>query len=117
MTEVTIYHNPRCSKSRQTLQLLQEHGYEPKVVEYMKEALTSEALTTLLHKLGFVSARELMRSKEDEFKALNLATETNEDKLVEAMIEHPRLIERPIVVVGNQARLGRPPEAVLELLK
>ncbi|HET8816326.1 MAG TPA: arsenate reductase (glutaredoxin) [Pseudidiomarina sp.] len=117
MTEVTIYHNPRCSKSRQTLQLLQEHGYEPQVIDYIKNPLTPETLTTVLHQLGFVSARELMRSKEDEFKALNLAAETDEQQLIKAMVEHPRLIERPIVVVGEQARLGRPPEAVLELLE
>lgn len=117
MTEVTIYHNPRCSKSRQTLQLLQEHGFEPQVIEYMKQHFEPDAIKTLLNQLGFVSARELMRSKEDEFKALNLANENDEDKLIQAMIEHPRLIERPIVVVGDQARLGRPPEAVLELLQ
>lgn len=115
MTQVTIYHNPRCSKSRQTLQLLEQHGYQPKVVEYLKETPSVTELKTLVKQLGFVSARELMRSKEEDYKTLNLATEANEQALLQAMVDYPKLIERPIVVVGDQARLGRPPEAVLEL--
>lgn len=117
MTEVTIYHNPRCSKSRQTLQLLQESGYEPHIVEYLKEPLSIDDLKTIIRQLGFMSARELMRSKEDEFKALKLNEEHDETKLIEAMIAHPRLIERPIVVADNRARLGRPPEAVMTLFE
>lgn len=115
MAQVTIYHNPRCSKSRQTLQLLEQQGVQPKVVEYLKTPPSVTELKTLVKQLGFTSARELMRSKEDAYKALNLAAETNENALLQAMIDDPKLIERPIVVVGEQARLGRPPEAVLEL--
>ncbi|OZB05743.1 MAG: arsenate reductase (glutaredoxin) [Idiomarina sp. 34-48-12] len=116
MAQVTIYHNPRCSKSRQTLQLLEQHHIEPKVIEYLKTPPSVTEIQTLIQQLGFISARELMRSKEDTYKALDLATEQDENKLMQAMAEHPKLIERPIVVVGNQARLGRPPESVLEIL-
>lgn len=116
MSQVSIYHNPRCSKSRQTLALLQEQGIEPTVIEYLKDTPSEDGIKELLSKLGFVSARELMRSKEDVFKELELKNESDEDKLVAAMAAHPKLIERPIVVKGEQARLGRPPEAVLEIL-
>ncbi|MBG22924.1 MAG: arsenate reductase (glutaredoxin) [Idiomarinaceae bacterium] len=116
MSQVSIYHNPRCSKSRQTLALLQEQGIEPTVIEYLKDTPSEDEIKELLSKLGFVSARELMRSKEDVFKELELKNESDEDKLVAAMAAHPKLIERPIVVKGEQARLGRPPEAVLEIL-
>lgn len=116
MSQVSIYHNPRCSKSRQTLALLQEQGIEPTVIEYLKDTPSEDEIKELLSKLGFVSARELMRSKEDVFKELELKNENDEDKLVAAMAAHPKLIERPIVVKGEQARLGRPPEAVLEIL-
>ncbi|MBR9907983.1 MAG: arsenate reductase (glutaredoxin) [Gammaproteobacteria bacterium] len=116
MAQVTIYHNPRCSKSRQTLQLLEQHGVEPQVVEYLKTPPSVTELKTLVKQLGFISARELMRSKEDAYKAQKLADVTDENALLEAMTNEPKLIERPIVVVGEQARLGRPPEAVLELL-
>ena len=116
MSEVQIYHNPRCSKSRQTLALLEEQGIKPTVIEYLKEPLSSDNVRDLLRKLGFVSARELIRSKEDAYKELNLKDVSDEQQLIEAMVEHPKLIERPIVVNGEQARLGRPPEAVLEIL-
>lgn len=116
MSQVSIYHNPRCSKSRQTLALLQEQGIEPTVIEYLKDTPSAAELKELLSKLGFQSARELMRSKEDIFKELELKNESDEDKLIAAMAAHPKLIERPIVVKGEQARLGRPPEAVLEIL-
>lgn len=116
MSEVFIYHNPRCSKSRQTLTLLEAQGITPIIIEYLKDTPSAAELKTLLHKLGFISARELMRSKEDAYKELQLKDETDEDKLIAAMVAHPKLIERPIVVNGDQARLGRPPEAVLEIL-
>lgn len=116
MSQVSIYHNPRCSKSRQTLALLQEQGIEPTVIEYLKDTPSVAELKELLSKLRFQSARELMRSKEDIFKELELKNESDEDKLIAAMAAHPKLIERPIVVKGEQARLGRPPEAVLEIL-
>ena len=117
MSNIRIYHNPRCSKSRETLALLQEQGIEPTVVEYLKDTPTANELAELLQKLG-VQARQLMRSKEDEYKTLGLDNpELSEDQLINAMVEHPKLIERPIVVAGNQARIGRPPHLVLEIIK
>ncbi|CAB0150201.1 Arsenate reductase [Pseudidiomarina piscicola] len=116
MSEVTIFHNPRCSKSRQTLALLEAKGIQPQIFEYLKEALSADDIKDLLRKLGFVSARELMRSKEDAYKELQLKDENDEDKLIAAMVEHPKLIERPVVIKGEHARLGRPPEAVEEIL-
>lgn len=117
MSDIRIYHNPRCSKSRETLALLQEQGIEPTVVEYLKDTPTANELAELLQKLG-VQARQLMRSKEEEYKALGLDNpELSEDQLINAMVEHPKLIERPIVVAGNQARIGRPPHLVLEIIK
>lgn len=116
MSEFTIYHNPRCSKSRQTLQLLQDNGVEPEVVLYLDNTPSAGELDALLVKLG-ITARELLRKGEDDYKALNLKdTSLSDSTLVEAMISHPKLIERPIVVRGDRAVLGRPPENVLELL-
>ncbi|WP_237058973.1 arsenate reductase (glutaredoxin) [Microbulbifer sediminum] len=112
----TIYHNPRCSKSRQTLQLLQEKGVEPQVVLYLETPPDATTLETLLQKLG-IGARELLRTGEDAYKELGLKDKSLPDeKLVAAMVEHPKLIQRPIVVKGDRAVLGRPPENVLELL-
>lgn len=114
---VTIYHNPRCSKSRETLALLQQQGVQPEVVLYLETPPDAQTLKTLLKKLGMTSARELMRRKEDLYKSLGLAEPgLSEDQLIQALVEHPRLIERPIVIKGEQARLGRPPEAVLEII-
>jgi len=116
MAEVTIYHNPRCSKSRQTLALLEERGIEPRIVRYLEEPPDAATLKRLLAQLG-LHARQLLRTKEPVCAELNLdATATSEDAIIEAMTKHPILIERPIVVVGNLAALGRPPEAVLEIL-
>jgi len=113
---VTIYHNPRCSKSRETLALLQSKSIEPTVVEYLKTPLTSDQITTLIEQLGFSSARDLMRTKETEYKTLNLKDETNEITLINAMVQHPKLIERPIVEHNGKAAIGRPPENVLSVL-
>ena len=114
---VSIYHNPRCSKSRETLALLQEKGIEPDVVLYLETPPDAQTLKTLLQQLGMSSARELMRRKEDLYKELNLADgQLSEDQLLQAMVAHPKLIERPIVINGEQARIGRPPEAVLEIV-
>ncbi|MFG6654664.1 arsenate reductase (glutaredoxin) [Scandinavium sp. M-37] len=114
---VTIYHNPRCSKSRETLALLNENGVEPEVVLYLDTPPTAETLKKLLKMLGMNSARELMRQKEDLYKELNLADSAlSEDALIAAMVAHPKLIERPIVVKDGQARIGRPPEQVLEII-
>ena len=114
MDKYTILHNPRCSKSRQTLAILEEKGAETEVVKYLEETPSIEEIKAILKKLN-ISARELMRTKEDEYKTLGLKDETDEEKLIEAMAEHPKLIERPIVIKGDRAVLGRPPEKVLEL--
>lgn len=114
---VTIYHNPRCSKSRETLALLKENGVEPEVILYLDTPPDAAQLKKLLKMLGMKSARELMRQKEDLYKELNLADSSlSEADLVNAMIANPKLIERPIVVKNGQARIGRPPESVLEIL-
>lgn len=114
--DVTIYHNPRCSKSRETLSLLQENGVEPQVVLYLETPPDAQTLKSLLQMLGMSSPRELMRTKDDLYKALNLADETCNEALIAAMVDNPKLIERPIVIKNGQARIGRPPEAVLEIL-
>ncbi|QTF09405.1 arsenate reductase (glutaredoxin) [Brenneria izadpanahii] len=114
---VTIYHNPRCSKSRETLSLLKQRGITPQVVLYLETPPDADTLDRLIHQLGLNSARDLMRRKEDLYRQLNLADDSlTEAQLIQAMIEHPKLIERPIVVAGQQARIGRPPEQVLEIL-
>lgn len=113
---VTIYYNPRCSKSRQTLELLREHGIEPTIIEYLKTPPDAETLRRLLAALG-MSPRELMRRKEKEYRELGLDDPSlSDDDLVQAMIEHPRLIERPIVVTDKGVAIGRPPENVLQVL-
>lgn len=108
-----IWHNPRCSKSRQTLQLLQEKGIEAEVFEYLKNPPSAEQLQTVLAQLG-IEAAALLRAKEEEAKAQNLAAASNET-IIEAMTQHPKLIERPIVIHNDKAALGRPPENVLAL--
>jgi arsenate reductase len=113
---VTLYHNSRCSKSRETLSLLQNNSIEPTIVEYLKTPLTHQQITTLISQLGFSSARDLMRTKEDDYKSLNLKDETSENALINAMVQNPKLIERPIVVNNNKAAIGRPPENVLSVL-
>ena len=113
---ITIFHNPRCSKSRQTLGLIEEKGLTPTIVEYLKDAPTKATLKTLLKELG-LKPRDLMRKKEAPYKDLNLADENkSDDELIEAMVNNPILIERPIVMTPKGARLGRPPEDVLEIL-
>ncbi|MCP2230036.1 arsenate reductase (glutaredoxin) [Erwinia aphidicola] len=117
MAEVQIYHNPRCSKSRETLALLQAHGIEPEVILYLETPPDSATLQALLQQLGFSSARQLMRHKEEAYKAGGLGdTSLSEQQLLAAMVAEPKLIERPIVVANGQARIGRPPEQVLEIL-
>lgn len=113
---VKIYHNPRCSKSRQTLALLQENGIEPEIVEYLKSPPSVETLATLLAQLG-LEPRQLMRRGEAVYKELKLNDPAlSADALIAAMVENPILIERPIVSSGSKAALGRPPEAVLDIL-
>ncbi|MDX8000070.1 arsenate reductase (glutaredoxin) [Xenorhabdus sp. Reich] len=117
MQHVTFYHNPRCSKSRETLKLVEDLGIAPEIIHYLDTPPTVEQLTILLKQLGFQDARQLMRTKEELYKELNLGDDSLSQKaLIQAMAENPRLIERPIVVVGDKARLGRPPEHVKEIL-
>lgn len=113
---VTIFHNPRCSKSRETLALLEQKSIQPDIIEYLKTPLSAEQISTLVLQLGFSSVRELMRTKEDIYKELDLKNEHDESALIAAMQTHPKLIERPIVVNNNKAALGRPPENVLSVL-
>lgn len=114
---VTIYHNPRCSKSRETLSLLKANGVEPQVVLYLDTPADAASIQSLLTMLGMSSARELMRQKEDLYKSLNLGdSQLSEDALIQALVDHPKLMERPIVVAKGQARIGRPPEQVLEIV-
>lgn len=116
MSVYTIYHNPRCSKSRQTLEILKEKGIEPNIVLYLQHPPEAATLKSLLDKLG-LSARQLLRKGEAEYKDNKLADETlSEAALIAAMVANPKLIERPIVLRGERAVLGRPPENVLELI-
>ncbi len=113
---VVIYHNPRCSKSRQTLELLRARGIEPEIIPYLDNPPDPAALRELLGKLG-MNARQLLRKGEPEYRSLGLGNpDYSEAQILAAMNAHPRLIERPIVVRGERAVLGRPPENVLELL-
>ncbi|HEX4869302.1 MAG TPA: arsenate reductase (glutaredoxin) [Moraxellaceae bacterium] len=114
---LTIYHNPRCSKSRQALELLEARGLRPNVVKYLETPPDAATLRNLLRALG-IGARDLLRAGEDEYRDLGLRNPALDDEaLIAAMVAHPRLIERPIVVSGGRAVVGRPPEKVLELLK
>ena len=115
MSEFLIYHNPRCSKSRATLALLREHGVEPEVVLYLEQPLSVAALKRLLGKLE-ITAAEWVRHSEPEFKAAGLHTGSSAAQLLSAVSAHPKLMERPVVVRGERAVLGRPPENVLALL-
>jgi arsenate reductase len=115
METIKIWHNPRCSKSRDSFNLLEEKGIDAEVVKYLENIPTKEELTELLTMLD-MTARELMRTKEDVYKELNLKDETSEEALIEAMVANPKLIERPIVIRGNKAVIGRPIEKVIELI-
>jgi arsenate reductase len=113
---IKIYHNPRCSKSRQTLQLLKDNQVEPEILEYLKTPPSREELEQVLDMLG-LEPRELMRTKEKEYKELGLDNpDLSHDQLIDAMLATPKLIERPIVIKDGKAAIGRPPEKVLELL-
>ncbi len=113
---VTIWHNPRCSKSRLTLQLLEDNGVTPKIVEYLKTPPKASEINAVLKMLAH-GPRDAMRKGEKPFKANNLGDESKtRDELIEAMVKDPILIERPIVIKGNKAAIGRPPEIVLDIL-
>lgn len=114
---VTIWHNPRCSKSRQTLELLKSKGVEPKVREYLKEPPSKAEVEKLLDQVGG-DPKELIRDGETEFKALKLRkADLARSDIVTAIVAHPVLLQRPVVVAGSRAAIGRPPEAVLPLLR
>lgn len=110
---VTIYHNPRCSKSRETLALLTERGVDPTVIEYLKTPPTVAELTAILAQLG-MAPQDLVRKKDAKEAGLDLTVST--EQLIAAMVAHPAVIERPIVVANGRARVGRPPESVLDIL-
>lgn len=113
---VEIYHNPRCSKSRATLALLEENNVTPDIRLYLENPPTAEELTQVIAQLG-ITPRQLLRKGEAEYKDNNLADDSLSDaRIIELMVEFPRLIERPIVITAGQARIGRPPESVLEIL-
>ncbi|MFV2056750.1 MAG: arsenate reductase (glutaredoxin) [Thiohalomonadales bacterium] len=111
-----IYHNPHCSKSRQTLEILQKQDINPEIIEYLKTPPTEAELSTLLELLG-IPAREIVRSGEEEYKQLGLDDPNMTDtQIIQALVSTPKLIERPIVVRNGQAVIGRPPKKVLDLL-
>lgn len=113
---VTIYHNPRCSKSRQTLEILEGEGITPTIVKYLDTPPDTATLNQLLELLG-LEPRELMRQGEAEYTELNLADPTlSREQLIAAMVQNPRLIERPVVVANGKAVIGRPPQKVLDIL-
>jgi arsenate reductase len=114
-TNVTIYHNPRCSKSRNTLALLQQNGIEPTVVEYLKQPPDRAALESIVKKLG-VPPEQIVRKGEDAYKQNYAGQTLSSEQWLDALAAHPVLIERPIVVKGNRAVIGRPPENVLDLI-
>ncbi len=113
---VKIYHNPRCSKSRQTLALLEDRNVELEIIDYLKTPPLADELKSIIKKLG-VSARDIVRKNEDAYKDNNLGdTSKSDDDIIAAMVASPKLIERPIVVAGEKAAIGRPPESVLDIL-
>jgi arsenate reductase len=116
MDKITIWHNQRCSKSRDSFKLLEEKALDVEVVKYLDAVPSKEELQNMLKMLGMSSAQELMRTKEAVYKELNLKDEVSEDVLIAAMIANPKLIERPIVIRGDKAVIGRPIEKVIELL-
>lgn len=110
-----IYHNPRCSKSRQTLQLIQDKNVDVEIIEYLNSVPSKDELKGILKKLG-IKAEELLRKGESDYKENFKGKNLSEDEWIDAMIKYPKLIERPIVIKGNKAVLGRPPENVNEFL-
>lgn len=113
---LTIYHNPRCTKSGQTLQLIEAAGEPVNIIMYLEAPMTVNTIKDILNKLGLVDARDLMRRNEPVYKELELKTVKDQKTLFQAMIDYPKLIERPIVVKGPKAIIGRPPENVKVLL-
>ncbi len=115
MTLVTIYHNPKCSKSRQTLALLEERDMELRIVPYLDSPPSKSELADIVKMLG-VAAADIVRTGEDEYKESGLTADSSENDVLEAIVSAPKLMQRPIVICGDQARVGRPPESALEIL-
>ena len=115
MSKIRIYHNPRCSKSRQTLQLLIDNNIEPEIIEYLNTPLTPGTLKSLIKNLG-IQPHDLLRTKEPEHIQANLSKESTQIEIINAIIQYPKLLERPIVTNGDQAAIGRPPENVLKII-
>jgi arsenate reductase len=115
MTSVTIYHNPRCSKSRQTLALLEERDLELSIVPYLESPPSKSELAGIVKMLG-ITAAEIVRTGEDEYKDSGLTADSPENDVLDAIVATPKLMQRPIVICGDRARVGRPPESVLEIL-
>ena len=112
-----FYHNPRCSKSRQTLALLEENGHAVEIVKYLEDTPSIDELKSIVEKLGFSSAHQLFRTKETLYKELDVASSKgDETKLIEILNSNPKLIERPILVTDEKAAIGRPPESVLDII-
>jgi arsenate reductase len=116
MSKVTLYHNPRCSKSRQALALLQDNGIEPTQILYLQTPPDAATLSTLIKQLGLSRAHDLLRSKEPEYAEAGLSPQSSDSEVIAAMIRFPKLIERPLAIRGKRAVIGRPPENVLQLL-
>lgn len=116
MTDIIFYHNARCSKSRETLALVDNEQHHIEIIKYLETPPSIDTIKELISQLGFESARQLMRTKETLYQELNLASEENESALIAALHAHPKLIERPIVVANGKAAIGRPPESVLSIL-
>ncbi|MFN3713401.1 MAG: arsenate reductase (glutaredoxin) [Alcanivoracaceae bacterium] len=116
MSQITLYHNPRCSKSRQALALLHEQGIEPTLVLYLETPPDAATLTRLVGQLGLPRAHDLVRHKEPEYAAARLSPQSPDADVIAAMVRFPKLIERPVAVRGKRAVIGRPPENVLQLL-
>lgn len=116
MAQVTIWHNPRCSKSREALSILEENSCEKEIVKYLETDHTAHGIKNLLKMLG-LTPRELMRIKEDIYKELKLKDETDDQKLIEAMVQNPKLIERPVLIKNGKAIIGRPTSIVAEFIK
>ncbi|RDX37467.1 arsenate reductase (glutaredoxin) [Kangiella sp. HD9-110m-PIT-SAG07] len=117
MSDFNILHNPRCSKSRQTLELLQENGVEPTIVKYLETPPSEQEISNIVKLLG-VKPRDILRKKEAEYKESGLDNqELNDQEVIKLMVKYPKVIERPIVYSGNAAAVGRPPENVLNIIK
>ena len=117
LSNFTIYHNPRCSKSRLTLELLKDKGIDPKVILYLETPPSEKELVLILKRLN-MEAKELLRKGEAEFKEQNLSDASkSEEDIIQAMVHFPKLMERPIVIYGDRAVIGRPPENVLKIIK